>query len=153
MPRNKEPRIDAIQIKVIPAFLLRGSLNAVIPFEMASTPVNAVVPLANACRIKKGVIRATVSNASISGGLGTVPSVWLINNLKKPYPTVKYIITTKKYVGMAKAVPDSFTPRKLISMMNMMKATEITTRKLYRSGKADVICATPEAIDTDTVSI
>jgi hypothetical protein len=38
-----------IQMSVMPAFLLRGSLNAGIPFEMASTPVSAVVPLAKAC--------------------------------------------------------------------------------------------------------
>src|SRR6185503_854424 len=43
MPRNSEARIDAIQMRVMPALRLRGSLNAVIPFENASTPVSAVV--------------------------------------------------------------------------------------------------------------
>ncbi len=43
-----------IQIRVMPAFLLRGSLKAVMPFEMASTPVRAVVPLEKACSSKKG---------------------------------------------------------------------------------------------------
>ena len=48
MLRNSVPRMMDIQISVIPALRLRGSLKAVIPFEMASTPVNAVVPFANA---------------------------------------------------------------------------------------------------------
>jgi hypothetical protein len=42
-------------IRVMPAFLLRGSLNAVMPLEMASTPVRAVVPLEKAFRIRKMV--------------------------------------------------------------------------------------------------
>ena len=33
-----------IQISVMPALRLRGSLNAGMPFEIASTPVSAVVP-------------------------------------------------------------------------------------------------------------
>jgi hypothetical protein len=41
MPRKSEARIDAIQMSVMPALRLRGSLNAVIPFESASTPVSA----------------------------------------------------------------------------------------------------------------
>ena len=48
--------MTAIQTSVAPAFLLRGSLKAVIPLDIASTPVTAVVPLANAFRIKKNVI-------------------------------------------------------------------------------------------------
>jgi transposase len=56
MPKNKTPRIDAIQIKVIAALSVRGSLNAVTPLETASMPVSAVVPLANARKIKNNVI-------------------------------------------------------------------------------------------------
>ena len=52
----REPRINAIQIKVVPALRLRGSLNAVIPFEIASTPVSAVVPLAKALKIRNILI-------------------------------------------------------------------------------------------------
>ena len=44
----------AIHINVMPALRLRGSLNAVKPLEMASTPVNAAVPLENACNNRKG---------------------------------------------------------------------------------------------------
>ena len=40
--------MTAIHARVIAAFRLRGSLKAVMPFEMASTPVSAVVPFENA---------------------------------------------------------------------------------------------------------
>ena len=33
--------MNAIQINVMPALRLRGSLNAVVPFDIASTPVKA----------------------------------------------------------------------------------------------------------------
>ena len=45
----------AIQSRVMPALRLRGSLNAVMPLEIASTPVRAVVPLENACRSRNSV--------------------------------------------------------------------------------------------------
>ena len=92
MLRKSVPKMMDIQIKVIPAFLLRGSLKAVMPFEIASTPVKAVVPLANACRIKKGVIAESVLIASISGGL----------TVRRNLPTVRAgldSITNDEYRG------------------------------------------------------
>ena len=53
MPSNSEPRMTDIQISVMPALRLRGSLKAVMPLEIASTPVSAVVPLEKARRIRK----------------------------------------------------------------------------------------------------
>ncbi len=53
IPSSKEPRIADIITRVCPAVLLRGSLKAVIPSEMASIPVTADVPLENALKIKK----------------------------------------------------------------------------------------------------
>ena len=63
-----------IQSRVIPAFLLRGSRNAVIPFEMASIPVSAEVPLEKACSRRKGVTRPTAPPRLNAGGLTTTPS-------------------------------------------------------------------------------
>ena len=85
-----------IQIRVMPAFLLRGSLNAVMPLEIASTPVNAVVPLAKACRIRNGVMPDRLCSVSISGGSITVPRVFVTNERIKPVITVVNIIATKK---------------------------------------------------------
>ena len=47
--------------------------------------------------------------------------------------------------------PDSFTPRRLISMTKKISATEISTRYGSSAGNADVIWATPDEIDTATV--
>ena len=55
MPSSSEPRMNDIQIKVMPALRLLGSRKAVMPFEMASTPVSEVVPLAKARRSRKRV--------------------------------------------------------------------------------------------------
>ena len=54
---------------------------------------------------------------------------------------------------MAKIVPDSFTPRRLISITNITSATAIQTRSGYSAGNAEVICATPEEIETATVKM
>src|SRR5450432_3362509 len=55
IPINREPRITAIQVKVIAALRGSGFLNAGIPLEIASTPVIAEQPAANALRIRKMV--------------------------------------------------------------------------------------------------
>ena len=57
MPRNIVPRIVPIHINVVRAFLHSGGLNAGTPFEIASTPVIAAEPEANACRPRKTGIR------------------------------------------------------------------------------------------------
>jgi hypothetical protein len=54
---------------------------------------------------------------------------------------------------MANTLPDSFTPRKFISMTNTTSTTAIPTRYASRAGKAETICATPEEMDTATVKI
>ena len=52
MPRSRVPRMADIMTRVMPALRLRGSRKAMIPSEMASTPVSAVVPPAKARRIR-----------------------------------------------------------------------------------------------------
>ncbi len=73
-PRSSEPRMTAIQMRVVPAFLLRGSLKAVMPLEIASTPVRAVVPLANARRTRNSVTAGSVCTVSMERGDATAPS-------------------------------------------------------------------------------
>jgi len=48
-------------------------------------------------------------------------------------------------------MPDSLTPRRLITVMKAMKASAISTRKGSMFGKADVIWATLDEIETATV--
>ncbi len=84
------------------------------PFEIASTPVRAVVPLENAWRIRKRPMARTGSTSS-GGGSGTgcrVPSRCRTSAV----PTVSAIIATKKNVGTASTMPDSFTPRRLTTI-------------------------------------
>jgi hypothetical protein len=96
IPRNNTPRIRASQVRVMAAFRLRGSLKAVIPLEIASTPVRAVVPLENACRIRNKVIPDNCSpTCSSSGGLITVPRE-PVNMRNNPVPIVISMMTIKK---------------------------------------------------------
>ena len=67
--------MPAIQSSVMPALRLRGSLKAVMPFEIASTPVRAVVPLEKACRSRNTVTACVSPMWSIGGGSATRPSV------------------------------------------------------------------------------
>ncbi len=67
--------MPAIHIRVMPALRLRGSLNDMVPLEMASTPVNAVVPLENACKIKNRLNAWASCSISIGGGSITAPRV------------------------------------------------------------------------------
>jgi hypothetical protein len=66
----------------------------------------------------------------------------------KPTATVSVVMDRKKYVGKANMLPDSFTPRKLAIAIKTSKPMESKTRKGNRVGKAETICATPEATVT-----
>ena len=68
-------RINAIQSSVMPALRLRGSLNAVTPFEIASTPVRAVVPFAKACSSRNRRQALHLADVLDGGGSTTRPSV------------------------------------------------------------------------------
>ena len=125
--RNTLPRMTAMRTSVMPALRLRGSLKAVVPFEMASTPVRAVVPLENAWSNRNGVITARVRGTSNSAGLTTTPSV-PVEYRKKETSTVTRIMIRKKKVGIANKVPDSLTPRRLMIMMIGTIATASATR-------------------------
>ena len=47
--------------------------------------------------------------------------------------------------------PDSFTPRRLITMMANTSVIERATRCANSAGYADASCATPDETDTETV--
>ena len=53
MPTNIVPSSPPIHISVVRAFFHSGGRNAGTPFEMASTPVIAVLPDASACNPRK----------------------------------------------------------------------------------------------------
>ena len=65
MPRNSVARITDIQISVMPALRLRGSRNAGMPLEIASTPVSAAQPL----------VIGSDGTAQVSGVMGVVSGI------------------------------------------------------------------------------
>ena len=56
MPRKTKPRIVAIATIVLWAFFHSGGLNAGVPFEIASVPVIALQPSANARMSRRRLI-------------------------------------------------------------------------------------------------
>jgi len=62
-------------------------------------------------------------------------------------------VPTKQYVGMAKAVPDSRTPRRFSSAIAATTRTAISVTCDSSAGNAEARLATPEETDTATVSV
>lgn len=59
---------------------------------------------------------------------------------------------TKTYVGIAKSLPDSFTPRRFISVSRTTTATAQITLCSMTKGIAEPRFSMPEAMETATVS-
>ena len=66
-------------------------------------------------------------------------------------PTVSAIIATKKNVGTASTMPDSFTPRRLTTITKATSTIPSITRWSWTTGKAEATCATAEEMETATV--
>ena len=71
--------------------------------------------------------------------------------LATPVATSAYMATTNAYVGRAKRMPDSRTPRRFASVRRTMKASERLTLCDSSEGTADVRASTPAATETATV--
>ena len=61
------------------------------------------------------------------------------------------MLSMKKYVGRAKILPDSLTPRRLPRAMSAMKNSAIGTRYGSSAWNAEVRAAVPAEADTATV--
>src|SRR5258706_16010521 len=104
MPRNRKARIPAIHRRVIPALRLRGLLKAATPFEIASTPVRAVVPLENAWRIKKRPMGSSTFGASRGAGAWTQPRAPLLAPPSPKDPGAR-ATNREQYEGKAEDAP------------------------------------------------
>ena len=62
-------------------------------------------------------------------------------------------MTMYVYVGGANSRPDSRTPRRLAITMNANSASESPTSWPRNPDTAEVMAATPAAIETETVSV
>src|SRR2546428_5225704 len=107
-PRNRLPRIAAIQIIVVAAFFDAGGRKAGTPFEIASMPVKAVQPEENARRSRNSV---SPSTAGTGGGGGASPAPKSIR--PPPGMITNPRLPTNREVGTPKILPDSRTPRRL----------------------------------------
>jgi hypothetical protein len=58
----------------------------------------------------------------------------------------------KPYVGIANATPDSRIPRRFIDVSTAIATTEMATLWWATHGTTEPRLATPEAVDTATVS-
>ena len=130
-----------------------GRRNAGTPFEMASTPVSAVAPDENALRTVKIPTAATPVARSASGWMsgGSTETGQPCEHSMSPTPINVTMHRMKPYVGIAKSVPASFTPRRLASVTSSTKKTDISTRYGASDGIAEMIATTPATVETTTV--
>ena len=153
IPRNIVTEMIPMMRSVSEAFFDCGRRNAGTPLEIASTPVRAVEPDENACRITN---RPTVRTVLASSGAGNTWSVTIGQPLKMhraiPVTTRMMIDTMNAYVGTANRVPDSRTPRRLASVTSRTNPSESSSLYGESAGSAEVIANTPATTETETVS-
>src|SRR3954468_22666510 len=150
MPMNMMPRQTPMTMSVDRAFFHSGFLNAGTPFEIASTPVMAAPPEANAWSSRKIPTELATPIGTWSAGIGA----WArppVAALYTPTPIITKMLTRNAYVGTANMRPDSRTPRRLPHAMITMKPSAIGTRYGRRSPNAEYSAATPADTETATV--
>src|SRR6186997_2485398 len=113
--------IRPITPSVRAAFFDFGGLNALTPFEIASTPVRAEAPDAKARRTTSSVTAPTPTVVgSVTCACGQAP----VAHFPTPTATRTYMTATNAYVGNAKSSPDSRTPLRLASVRNTTQRSE-----------------------------
>jgi hypothetical protein len=136
-----------IAVRVRLAYFTDGSLKSGTPLLTASTPVMAVQPLANA---RSSSQMLAVAPAAASGGGGTTgtgcPSAEIA--LTIPINRITAKSTTKAYVGMPKARPDSRTPRRFTRAITTRMPRQRARMWSCIAGKAETSAPTPAEIPT-----
>jgi hypothetical protein len=112
---------------------------------MASMPVRAAQPLANAARISSTPTEAVRFGAG--GGSGC--SGWPRNS---PTTTTTDSARTNTAAGTANTRPPASTPRRLMPTTTASAARHSSRVQGSSAGKADVSAATPAATETATLS-
>src|SRR5262245_5328899 len=130
------------------AFLPGGGLNALTPFEIDSTPVSAAAPEAKA----RSTTKTVTAPAPAARGSGTCACGQLpVAHFETPVPIIKSIATTNPYVGIAKAIPDSLTPRRFTKVRSRTNRSDSATLCASKDGAADDTANTPAVTETATV--
>ena len=133
---------------VVWAFLHSGGLNAGVPLLIASVPVIAEQPSANA-RMRSS--RLMLSTGTLMASTPVTCGGWPMAVLARPTPTSSRTLPMKMYVGSAKIVPLSLMPRRLTPITRRIATTMIGTVMSWRTGKAEARLNTPADTLTDTV--
>ncbi len=118
------------------AFFDRGSLNAVTPFETASTPVMAAHPLAKAFSSSHKVRYCIVVRNRRGRRRSPAPDAHRQRTQPvRTHAIVTSSVPTNRNVGTMKARPDSFTPRRFT--ITMMRENHQAQRQLVRMQPRD----------------
>ena len=148
-PMKITPSSTAIATSVLPAFFDSGGLNAGTPLAIASTPVSATEPLANARR-SRTTVSVSVPSGTASGwrGIGTtVPATMC----ETPFATISRARPTNRYVGIAKMFPDSRRPRRLPTVISAITPTATGRRHRSRPGAIEISWSIADDVETATV--
>lgn len=154
MPQNMVTASRPMAASVLAAFLDLGLRKAGTPLEMASTPVSAAQPeeKARSSRKTRAKPASPWCSALISkSAVGAFMVSSRTNPRKAPHAIIRKTPVTKTYVGIAKSFPDSFTPRRFISVSSTMTPTAQSTLCSTTNGIAEPRFSMPDAIDTATV--
>src|SRR4029079_6473284 len=151
MPRNIVANSSPSATSVCRACFHSTARNARTPFESAPTPVIAVLPDASAWSATKTGTSANADSSPpvVTGGGTTIDPV-----AARVTPTTisDRMHTMNTYVGAAKILPDSRTPRRFPYAIRTIESTAISTRNGADAGTSAMIAATPAETDTATVS-
>src|SRR5215213_4933460 len=136
---------------VAAALRLDGFRKLGTPLLTASTPVSAVHPDANArssssasSSPENSPVECTLMLADSARGASPVAVD------QSPTAIITNMQAMKPYVGTAKYVPDSLTPRRFISARTATNPPEISTAWGPRVGNAETMLDTPAATETAT---
>src|SRR5581483_1095260 len=136
-----------IHTRVVAAFFDAGDLKTMTPFEIASVPVMAEHPSANARNSR--IAKAKPIGGAV-GGTGGATGGWPTERIT-PAMINANIMKMNAYVGRRNAAPDSRTPRKLTTIRRSVASTQSSTRRPPITGYVEMMASIPDAMDTDTV--
>src|SRR2546429_331402 len=128
--RKLAERMAPIHISVTRAFFHSGLRNAGTPFEMASTPVTAAPPEANARRTMNTLTAATPGESPPVASGRPIGRAWRWPAITwyRPALHVSPRLTMNTYVGTAKIRPDSRTASRFPYAISQTKKSETPIR-------------------------
>ena len=149
-PTKITPSRIAIASIVFAALRASGGLNAGTPLAMASTPVSATEPLANARSTRK-MPMASVPNSIASAWRGSAPRSRSGMLPTIPDAMIMRAMVTNRYVGTAKMLPDSRRPRRFAMVISAMTPTATSIRSTSSAGTIEINWSIADDVETATV--